>query len=349
MDLLKTLFASAVLITCTGCQIGYYLHSAYHQSKLIHSRRSITRELRSDQLSADQKRKLLLVGEVKAFAETKLGLASSSNYTSFVQLEEPYVTYIVQAAYARELKPYLWNFPFVGKVPYKGYFRKKLAEEEAAGFSGEEYDTFVRGVTAYSTLGWFQDSVLSSMLRYDDHDLVELIIHETTHTTLFVKGGVDFNERLATFMGHEGMKLYYIEKEGADSPTLKRAANDIHDQHLFSKFITAELADLEKWYADNKATLTPETKAARLTALQDKFNKELKPKLKTDNHDDFGKRKLNNAYLLAFKNYEDNLDDFAKVYEHFGRDYQKTLAYLMTLKNEDKPDQILKEFVSKLH
>ncbi|MGE0529013.1 MAG: aminopeptidase, partial [Bdellovibrionales bacterium] len=217
MDFLKIL-AAAALFPCLGCQIGYYIHSAYHQTKLIHGRRPITWVLENSHLTPEQKRKLQLVRKVKEFGESKLGLARSRNYTTFVQLDEPYVTYIVQAAYALELKPYLWRFPLVGAVPYKGYFRRKLAEEEASSFDPEKFDTYVRGVSAYSTLGWFQDSVLSSMLRYEDHDLVELILHESIHTTLYIKNAAEFNERLATFLGHEGMKMYYLETEGPHSP-----------------------------------------------------------------------------------------------------------------------------------
>ncbi|NJL24961.1 MAG: aminopeptidase, partial [Calothrix sp. SM1_5_4] len=203
MDLLiiRTGLAAVALAGAVGCHTGYYLHGAYNQSKLLHQRRPIEHALRDSRLSEESKRKLRLVQEVKKFAEEDLKLKPSRNYTTFVQLDEPYVTYIVQASDAWELKPYLWHFPLVGKVPYKGYFRKALAEEEAAGFDRSKYDVFVRGVSAYSTLGWLQDSVLSSMLRYDDTDLVETIIHETLHTTLYIKSAAEFNERMATFMG----------------------------------------------------------------------------------------------------------------------------------------------------
>ncbi|MBX3022825.1 MAG: aminopeptidase [Bdellovibrionales bacterium] len=328
--------------------MGYYMHSAYHQSKLANSRRPIPEVLKTDKLTAEQKKKLELVEEVKTFGETQLGLAKSKNYTSFVQLEEPYVTYIVQAAKVYELKPYLWHFPFVGDVPYKGYFRKALAEEEAAAFDKEKYDTYVRGVSAYSTLGWFQDSVLSSMLRYTDIDLVETILHETIHTTLYIKSAADFNERLATFMGHEGMKLFYLQKEGLSSPHLKEAENDSADQKLFSAFITKELDDLKKWYEMNAGQVGREKKAARLKEIQDRFSKDLKPNLKGRNYADFDKRELNNALLLAYKTYEFSLADFEKVYEHFGRDFRKTLEWMKGLEKEKNPEQALKDFAAQV-
>lgn len=327
----------------TGCQLGYYWHNGYNQMALVHKRKPIEKALASDKLTDEQKAKLRLVQEVKAFGESELGLIKTSNYSTFIQLEQPYVTYVVQAAYAFDLKPYLWKFPFVGAVPYKGYFKKKFADEEAAGFNKDEFDTYVRGVSAYSTLGWFQDSVLSSMLRYDNQDLAETIIHETLHATLYIKNAADFNERLATYLGHEGMKLFYLKKEGKDSPTLKRAENDTYDQTLFSKFLTKEMEDLKKWYVDNKGKVSKETKSARLKEIQQRF---ALIKFRTTNYAEFGKRELNNALLLSYQTYEYSLADFEKLYNHFGRDYRKTLEWLKTLKDKEKPDQVLKDFVA---
>ena len=337
---------TGLLSTCLGCQLGYYLHSAYHQTRLIRAREPIAKVLRGTRLNDDQRRKLLLVQDVKHFAEDTLGLARSSNYTSFVQLDEPYVTYIVQAAFPYELKAYHWHFPFVGAVPYKGYFRRALADEEARALARQEYDTYVRGVSAFSTLGWFEDPVLSSMLRYEDIDLVETIIHETVHTTLFVKGGTEFNERLATFLGHEGMRLYYEAREGHDSAHLREAAAETADQRLFSTFITREIGDLRAWYAA-RTDRDAAAKTARLNEIKARFVKDVRPRLKTRGYHDFDKRDLNNALLLAYGTYEFGLEDFEKLHAHFGRDFAQTLSWLMTLAKDSKPEAKLKEFVTK--
>lgn len=345
MDVLRASALLTFAASLTGCQLSYYMHSAYNQSKLVNGRKPIEKVLRTSKLEPETRRKLILVQDVKKYAESQLGLKKSKNYTSYVQLDSPYVTYIVQAAYKFELKPHLWKFPFVGEVPYKGYFNRKLADEEAAAFNKDEFDTWVRGVSAYSTLGWFQDSVLSSMMKYEDHDLVETIIHETTHTTLFIKSAAEFNERMATFMGHEGMKLYYKATEGPKSIHLIKAEDDSHDQDLFSKFITKELQDLKKWYEDNKGKVTVESKTARLKEIQARFVKDLKPKMKTENYKEFEKRELNNAYLLAIQTYEYSLEDFAKLYEKMGGDFKKTLDWLKSLEDQKDPAQALKDFV----
>ena len=341
--MLRLALIFALTLTCCGCQIGYFLHTAYHQSLLINGRVPIDRELRGNDISDKDKEKLKLVQKVKVFAESELGLKHSRNYTTFVKLDEPYVTYIVQAAYAHELKPYLWNFPFIGHVPYKGYFKKSMATDEAASFDKQQYDTYVRGVSAYSTLGWFQDSVLSTMLRYEDYELAEIIIHETVHTTLYVKSAAEFNERMATFLGVEGMKLFYIAQGNRE--VIAKADRDAEDQAQFSKFLTREIEELKRWYTEHKLDLTPELKAARLKDIQTKFTKELRPKLQAGAYHDFETKPLNNAFILAYQTYEYSLEDFRKLFAHFGGDFKATLAYLKTLERDEHPDQTLKSFV----
>ena len=130
----------------------------------------------------------------------------TKNYSTFVNLHRPYVTYIVSAAPKNELKYYTWYFPIIGSVPYKGYFNEAGANGEARDLASEGYDTYVRGVTAYSTLGWFKDPILSSMLAYSDYDMVNTIIHETVHTTIYIKSNANFNERLASYLGDLGAR-----------------------------------------------------------------------------------------------------------------------------------------------
>src|SRR5262249_33798482 len=132
----------------------------------------------------ETKRKLRLVLEVKKFAEEKLSLTSNRNYLTYVALDRDSVSYVLQVAPFNELSHYEWDYPIVGKMPYKGFFNKDLAKEEAKKFPEEKWDTYIRGVSAYSTLGWFHDPVLSSMLKYSDHELVDTIIHETVHANV---------------------------------------------------------------------------------------------------------------------------------------------------------------------
>ena len=340
--------ASLILITpwLHGCSLTYLAKASYHQMKVLKRRVPIHKVLQDPQVQEDTKEKLRLVEEVKGFAENVLKLKRSDNYSSFVQLDGPYVTYLLRVSSAHQLSSYQWTFPFVGKFPYKGYFSREEAEKAAKEFPESEYDTYIRGVTAYSTLGWFDDPVFSSMLGYSQPDLVATIIHEMVHATLFIKSHTEFNERLATFVGHVGTELFYKQREGKSSPTVQIIKDKNRDGLLFSRFISEELARLREWYRKNKGLITRESKARRLRDIQDRFEKDLQPKLKSSEYNYFLKLKLNNARLLSYETYISDLSSFEKLYVKVGGDFLKMMAYLKTLEASEDPEKALKKYVN---
>jgi predicted aminopeptidase len=283
-----------------------------------------------------------------------LGLKKNGSYASYVHLDRPYVSYIVSAAQRDRLEPHLWTFPIVGAVPYKGYFNLDDAKEEAKGLKEKGLDTYVRGATAYSTLGWFDDPVLSSMLRYSDYDMVNLIIHESVHATLYIKSQADFNERLATFIGDIGAELYFKEKEGAQSATLIAAAAEREDDKAFSAFISKEIDRLKEWYTKQNAESLgfDETKRTRLAEIQTAFETDLAPKLKNEKYRerlrrDLDPSRLNNASLLAWKTYVYDLSDFELAFAKMERDPLKFLEFAKSLEKSKDPEAELKNLSEK--
>ncbi|MGZ3815146.1 MAG: aminopeptidase [Bdellovibrio sp.] len=345
----KKVISIAMLgIILSGCQMGYLMKSGYGQMKLLSSREPIEEVLKNPKLDENKKRKLQLAQEAKEFAEKDLHLKQTKNYSSFVELHRPYVTYVVSAAPQWELKHYQWSYPFMGKMPYKGFFNEADALEEEKLLQKENLDTYMRGVSAYSTLGWFNDPVLSSMLNYDDYDLVNTIIHETVHATLYIKHAADFNERMATFLGNKGAEQFYLKKEGSDSPTLKKIRLENEDHALFSSFISEELKNLETWYKELPVNeRSDEKRKARIKEIQQKFTLVLQPKLKTDSFKHFPDLKLNNARLLVYKTYMQDLTDFEKLYELLGRDYSLFITKCQSLEKVEDPVEALKELINK--
>lgn len=333
-------------LLCTACQLGYLARNGYGQMEILIKRVPVEKALKDPNLPETHKQKLKLVQEARTFAETSLNLKATSNYTAYVELDRPYVSYIVQAAKHDKLVNYLWNFPLIGKVPYKGYFSEKEAKAEAAEFDRNRWDTAVRGVSAYSTLGWFHDPILSSMMNYSDDQLVNTIIHETVHATVYLKSAADFNERLATYLGDRGTELYFINKEGLSSPTVAKIRRENEDSHLFSKWLSTELKALEEWYETHK-DFSNEEKKKRLDELKLKFTQELKPKLASTAYDYFPKLELNNAVLLGLKTYYFDLQDFAKLEKILGGDFKSLLKYCKNLKSSPNPEQTLKDFIAK--
>ena len=311
---------------------------------MLSSRVPVEKALQSSDLTESQKKKILITQEARHFAIEKLAMKKTSNYTHFVQLDRPYVTYAVMASYKWKFESYLWTFPIIGKAPYKGYYNEVSAQEEAAEMKKKGFDVFVRGVPAFSTLGKLNDPLLSSMLGYKEHDLVSTIIHELTHTTLFIKDNIDFNERLAVFVANKGTELFYAQKEGSDSATLKLIKDENADDQKFSEFITAELDQLKLWYEkfDNRKNLSPEDKEKirqeRFELLREHFTKNLKDKLKTKSYSKFAVGEMNNAMLGTYQTYMKNLDDFEKVFQKTGSSIPAFLTKCEELNSVDDPE-----------
>lgn len=317
--------------------------------QLLSSREPVEKALQDPNLDETKKNKLLLAQEARVFGEQTLHLKSTKNYTSYVELGRPYVTYVVSAAAKWELKHHQWSYPFMGKMPYKGYFNEADAVEEEKSLQADGLDTFMRGVSAYSTLGWFNDPILSSMLRYDDYDLVNTIIHETVHATLYIKSSADFNERLATFLGDKGAEQFYLKKEGPESATLAQIKKENADSKLFSHFISGELRALEDWYKNLPvADRNEEKRLERIAQIQKNFVTNLQPQLHTDSYKKFPEYKLNNARLLVYKTYMQDLQDFESLYNLLDQDYARFIAQCKSLESAKDPAVALKELISSL-
>jgi len=202
-----------------GC---YILTQAQGQLRVLLNSERIDTLLADPKVPDAMKLKLLFVREIKAFGEHELGLKRSSNYETFYDTKGLPITYIVSACRKDRFEPYIWWFPIVGDVPYKGFFYKEDAQEEAKALKEEGYDVSVGMAAAYSTLGYFPDPVLSTMLDYPEEHLVALILHELTHGTIYLPGGTDFNEGLASFVGWQGALEFARRRNGISSPQYDR-------------------------------------------------------------------------------------------------------------------------------
>jgi predicted aminopeptidase len=190
-----------------GCRtIGYYAHIAHGHAGLTTARQPIAR-LVADTSTDPQLRDMLAeVLSAREFAADHLHLPRNRSYTYYVELGRPYVSWNVMAAPEFSIEPLLHCFPFAGCVPYRGWFSPERAQRYADSLQARGYETFVSGVPAYSTLGWFADPVVSSMLRRGRDALIGTVFHELTHEKLYVPGDTAFNESLATFVEQQGLR-----------------------------------------------------------------------------------------------------------------------------------------------
>ena len=246
------LFAVALssLVGCGACSPTYVARAGWAEARILFARQSIEGLLARPELDAQTRAKLELVLAVRKFAANDLGLAVGDAYASFSIVPPGALLQVVSAAQKTKLVPYEWWFPVVGSVDYKGYFELADAQAEAARLDGEGFDTYVRPSVAFSTLGWFDDPVLSSWLRADPTRIAELLIHELLHRTWYVNGETAFNESLATFVGHVGAYEFFRAHDGPDAATTQRAAAAWQEALTDSKQWSAAVAELKALYAD---------------------------------------------------------------------------------------------------
>lgn len=314
---------------------------------MLNQKIPVSEALNSETLTEAQKKKLRLAEEVKKFTVEKLGFSQTKSYSDFVDLGRPYITYSVMASEKWQFKPYLWNFPIIGKAPYKGFYNEADAKEEAKEFEDKNYDVYIRGVTAYSTLGKLNDPILSSMLAYSDHVFVNTIIHELVHTTLFIKNNIDFNERLAVFIANKGTALFYLEKEGEESSTVQKIKNENEDERLFSEFISKEINELKDWYKNQPNDLkTEDLRQKRFELIKTRFTEQLLKKLKSKNYQRFVNQKINNARLSLYNTYDKDQSDFEKAFQKTSSSIPLFLERCKKLNAVDNPEEELKKWAN---
>ena len=338
--LVLLIVAGFCLCLLNACGLGFLWQASVGQIKLLARRQPIEQVLQTGDLSLEAQNKLRLVLDVRAFAIDDLGLhASKNSYTTFVDVGGPYVSYNVSASRKDELEPYIWRFPIVGQVPYKGFFNKTAARHQEQKLIAQGYDTYLRGVRAYSTLGYFGDPILSSMLAYHDFDLVDTIIHELVHQTVWIKGNVSFNESLASFVAEKATRLYLAQRYGESSSTYRLFLDLQADETIFQAYMQGVIKHAEVLYAQ---PLSREEKLRRreqlfLAARNDYPS--IFPRMKTKRYQRFfERRQLNNAVLLSFRRYHRDMSFFEQTLASQGGDVRRMIAYVKMLRSDDIPD-----------
>ena len=328
MSLRHGVVTLALLALCVGagvaCSPTYVVRAGLAESRLLASRRPLG-EVILDRSTDPRTRGLLtLAREARTFARDSLRLDVGDAYTTYAELERDTLVLVLTAAYPDRLQPRTWWFPVVGHVPYRGYFDFEDAERERAALEAEGFDTWLRPASAFSTLGWFPDPLLSSLLRQGDVGMVETLIHELSHTHLFAPGQVRFNESFATFVGGVGAAEFFCRRAGGGPDTVKcaRARARWRDAIRFSAFLDPLVSDLQELYADTTLSTADrlERREQRFRRARDAFIHELSPTFEASTFSSFLSAPLNNATLLSRMRYYHRLDDFQTFLDgHDGR------------------------------
>jgi predicted aminopeptidase len=315
--------------------MGYLFHAASGEYELLSGSVPVEEGLKDDSLSEEQKTRLRLVGQVKDFGETELGLMETENYEKVYLKSRQNPIYTISASPKDQLSRKTWWFPIVGHMPYLGFFDLEKARAEKAELEKKDLDVNLGAAGAFSTLGWFKDPVTLSLLEGSTHTLVETILHELTHTTLYVGGQGDFNEGFANLVGLVGAKQFLEAHYGQSHPLTIEAQNNIEDEKLFSSFISNLMEDLERLYNSNKNYDEKLVQREKIFTTALASFERLKGKFKTNRFLYFGRSGLNNAYLMSINLYHRHFHLFEAVYNKKGQSVKETLSYFQTLAKEE--------------
>ncbi len=316
-----------------GCSPTYILRAGYEEAKILWNRRPITEVLNRPDVDAATREKLELVLRVRRFVEQDLAFNVGRSYSTITELDKPPVVYVVTAAPRIKLELYTWWFPIIGQVVYKGYFDKTDAQQEAQRLEQQGYDTYVRPAMAFSTLGWFSDPLLPHLLRYDPETLANIIVHELFHSTFYVKGQSAFNESLANFAGHRGSIAFFTKEFGQDATITRQAQATWENELTVAQFLATGVERLQVLYA---SVVSEEEKLRQreelFAQLQQEFRSLPGP---VRQNTDFATVRLNNAVVLQYLIYLQELALFERVYQQYEQNLHTTLTQITDAAKKD--------------
>ena len=320
IKLIFFLICSTVLISCEA--IGYYSQAAQGQLSIFLGRQNIEELISSDSFPDDLKHKFKEIEKIKNFARLNLKLPVGDNYSSYVDVNRDYLVWNVFAAPEFSTKPSTWCYPFAGCVSYRGYFSRERALRYAEKLENKGFDVYTGGIAAYSTLGWFDDSITSTVINRSGNQLARLIFHELAHQVVYLPGDTTFNESFATVVENEGLRRWLLSLRQGDSID-KLKLRQVQRQQ-FVELVTKYRNRLSKVY---EAELSDALKREKKLKLQHRMRQEyvlLAEEWGGDSgYDSWFANSLNNAQLSTVTSYNDLVPNFERLLAKSGGDLEK--------------------------
>ena len=320
----RCLLAIALIPLINGCSsASYYSQLAGGQWQLLQAREQVSTVIADPQRPVELRDQLVKAQAARNFASQHLHLPDNQSYRLYADLKRPYVVWNVFATPEFSLNPVTHCFPIAGCVAYRGYYSQGAARGEAALQRQQGMDVFVSGVEAYSTLGWFDDPILNSMLNWGDERLATLIFHELAHQRFYVKDDTEFNESFASFVEQEGTRQWRA-KQGLPPS----GSSNLQQREQFIALVLDTRQRLKTLYAQSLPTAEmQQRKAAEFERMRRDY-RQLRDQQWAGNprYDAWVNGPLNNAKLLPFGLYDQWVPAFAALYKHVGNDWPRFYA-----------------------
>lgn len=320
-----------------GCKVGYVLKQAGGQIHVLQHRVPLATALDSPSVSASDKERISYIVAVKDWGSRRIGLQTGKNYTRFYDTHGKAVAYNLVACPKDSLEPVTWWFPILGSVPYLGYFDRADAVAGKKGLDRAGYDTCLRTVAAYSSLGWFEDPIFSPMLRYDDADLANLILHESVHATVYFNGRGAFNETFASFVAYHATEQFLAEALGPGASALETWRASAEDQKVFSAAMHVLQERLDALY---KGPLTRGEKVQLRADVYAEWGSqfaEVRAHMRTHDYDNFPPSDMNNAVVASYLTYDTDTSTLEALLRSQGGDLRQLLEFYRGMPGGEDP------------
>jgi predicted aminopeptidase len=309
---LLLLLSALVVLPLVSAEARFLIRSAYEEARILLGRRPLPELIAAASTAPDRRAQFELVLAARAFAADRLGLAAGDTYTTFSDLgKDTTLVHVLSASPKDKLAGYRWSYPVVGAVPYKGFFDEDAAKSEMRRLEQMGYDTYLRPSGAFSTLGWFNDPLLSTALDDDPVELVVTVIHEIAHNTLWVPGDVRFNESYANFVGFRGAELFFAGR--GDRKAVQRCAAMWRDEKRLGAFYTDLEDQLVSLYGSGLER--PELERRRAAVFAQARGTLRTLGLEVYDGARLARTPINNARVIAKRIYLTGLGEFDKMYE----------------------------------
>jgi predicted aminopeptidase len=312
------------------------MHAATGQWHVLHARVPIEKLLTDPSTPPELRARLTEVRAARDFASQELGLPDNKSYRTYADIHRPYVVWNVVAAPEFSLKPQRWCFPVAGCVAYRGYFQEHKARDFALELETRGFDVTVNGVPAYSTLGKFDDPVLSSMMRYGDDVLAATIFHELAHQLLYVRDDSAFNEAFATTVEDAGLERWLAHQ--GEPRRMQNFRAEQADEQAFVDMLSHYRAELVILYASG---VPPVQMRAQKAAILQRLAAEIRALERTEGtgspyYESWLARGLNNARLASVATYFDCVPGFRRLLDESGGDLRRFYAAARELSREPR-------------
>lgn len=341
MKQLSQIYLLLLLVTgLTGCTtIGYYSQAIGGHAALMISGDSVDKLVARADTPPKLKAKLATSQRARHFARNTLNLPVGGAFTDYVALERPWVVVNLVAVPEFSLEPHRWCYPMLGCQAYRGYFSLDDAMTEQTRFANDGYDTFIGGVTAYSTLGWFDDPLHTGFTELPDSRMVALMFHELAHRVVYIGDDTAFNESFATAVELEGLKLW-SERSGSPE-TFQRALERLQQRNQTLTLVETTTAQLDSLY-QQRDRLSVETLRAQKTELLEDFLQAysgLSEQWAQPGPFGASPENLNNANLALFRQYNQYVPGFRQLLKNLDHDFTAFYQAVATLSERPKAER----------